>query len=106
MLATDDVSAVVADDVDHLLRKVLVSACGFYIAIFPCIDDGHELATVVIGGATDAPEVIDDRIARASYELSFAQKFDKIVINDDLEQAKRDILALIEAFLNAEKDKS
>lgn len=56
--------------------------------------------------ATDAPEVIDDRIARASYELSFAQKFDKIVINDDLEQAKRDILALIEAFLNAEKDKS
>ena len=56
--------------------------------------------------ATDAPEVIDDRIARASYELSFAQKFDKIVINDDLEQAKRDTLALVEAFLNAEKDKS
>ncbi len=56
--------------------------------------------------ATDAPEVIDDRIARASYELSFAQKFDKIVINDDLEQAKRNTLTIVEAFLNAEKDKS
>ncbi len=66
----------------------------------------EELRRRLEGRATDAPEVIDDRIARASYELSFARKFDKIVINDDLEQAKRDTLALVEAFLNAEKDKS
>jgi len=66
----------------------------------------EELRRRLEGRATDAPEVIDDRIARASYELLFARKFDKIVINDDLEQAKRDTLALVEAFLNAEKDKS
>ena len=49
--------------------------------------------------ATDAPEVIDQRIARAEFELTFAPQFDKIVVNDDLAQAKADALALVEAFL-------
>ena len=51
------------------------------------------------GRATDAPEVINDRIARAEYELSFAPQFDKVVVNDDLEQAKRQTLEAINAFL-------
>ena len=37
--------------------------------------------------ATDAPEVIEDRIARATYELTFASKFDRTIINDNLERA-------------------
>ena len=49
--------------------------------------------------ATDAPEVIDQRIARAEFELTFAPQFDEIVVNDDLAQAKADALALVEAFL-------
>ena len=51
------------------------------------------------GRATDTPEVINDRIARAEYELSFAPQFDKIIINDDLETAKRQTLEVINAFL-------
>lgn len=50
--------------------------------------------------ATDAPEVINDRIARAEYELSFAPQFDKVIINDDLETAKRQTLEAINAFLS------
>ena len=50
--------------------------------------------------ATDAPEVIDQRIARAEYELSQAVKFDRIVVNDKLEQAEADALKVIETFLN------
>lgn len=49
--------------------------------------------------ATDAPEVIDQRIARAEFELTFADKFDKIVVNDDLEQAKADALKLVQDFI-------
>ena len=49
--------------------------------------------------ATDAPEVIDQRIARAEFELTFAEKFDKIVINDILDNAKADALALVKDFL-------
>lgn len=51
------------------------------------------------GRATDAPEVINDRIARAEYELSFAPQFDEVVVNGDLEQAKRQTLEAINAFL-------
>ncbi len=49
--------------------------------------------------ATDAPDVIDQRIARAAFELTFAEKFDKIVINDVLEYAKADALEAIQKFL-------
>ena len=53
----------------------------------------------VEGRATDAPEVINDRIARAEYELSFAPQFDTIVVNDDLETAKAEALQKIKEFL-------
>lgn len=60
----------------------------------------NELRRRLEGRGTDAPEVIDQRIARAEFELSFAEKFDKVVINDILEYAEADALAMIQAFLN------
>ena len=59
-----------------------------------------ELRKRLEGRATDAPEVIDQRIARAEFELTFAEKFDKIVVNDILEYAEADALKVIEDFLN------
>lgn len=38
----------------------------------------------LISRATDTPEVINDRIARAEFELSFSDKFDVVIVNDDL----------------------
>ena len=55
----------------------------------PCIE---ELRRRLIGRGTDAPEVIESRIAKAEYELSFAPKFDKVIINDDLATAKAQAL--------------
>lgn len=51
------------------------------------------------GRATDAPEVIDQRIARAEFELTYAEKFDQRVVNDVLEQAEADTLALVSEFI-------
>ena len=51
---------------------------------------------------TDTPEVIAQRIARAEFELTFAEKFDKIVVNDILEYAEADALAAIQEFLSEE----
>ena len=62
----------------------------------------NELRKRLEGRATDAPEVIDQRIARAEFELSFAERFDKIVINDKLEYAEADALEIIKAFLETE----
>jgi guanylate kinase len=43
--------------------------------------------------------VIDQRIARAEFELTFADKFDKVVVNDILEYAEADALSAIQQFL-------
>lgn len=59
----------------------------------------EELRKRLNGRGTDAPEVIESRIAKAEYELSFAPKFDVVIVNDDLEQAKADVLRTIQAFL-------
>lgn len=48
---------------------------------------------------TDTPEVIKDRLARAEFELSYADKFDKVVVNDNLEDAQSEALSLIKTFL-------
>ena len=58
-----------------------------------------ELRKRLEGRGTDATEVIVQRIARAEFELTFADKFDKIVVNDDLAQAEADALELVQAFL-------
>jgi guanylate kinase len=59
-----------------------------------------ELRKRLEGRGTDAPEVIDQRIARAEFELTFADKFDKIVVNDNLAQAEQDALTKVCEFLN------
>lgn len=52
------------------------------------------------GRGTDAPEVIEDRIRRAEFELSFAPKFDLVVVNDNLETAKQEAFTDIKEFLD------
>jgi guanylate kinase len=48
---------------------------------------------------TDAPESIEQRIAKAEWELSHEKEFDKILINDDLETAKKEVIDLVTSFL-------
>ena len=59
----------------------------------------EELRKRLEGRGTDAPEVIESRIAKAEYELSFAPKFDVVIVNDDLETAKAEALRIIREFL-------
>ncbi|MBR3895590.1 MAG: guanylate kinase [Bacteroidaceae bacterium] len=59
----------------------------------------EELRKRLEGRGTDAPEVIESRIAKAEYELSFAPKFDVVIVNDDLETAKAEALRVIREFL-------
>jgi guanylate kinase len=59
----------------------------------------EELRRRLVGRATDAPEVIEQRLAKAGYELTFAPKFDYVVVNDDLEKAEQETLKLVEEFL-------
>ena len=63
----------------------------------------EELRRRLVGRATDAPDVIAQRLAKASYELTFADKFDHIVVNDDLATAEAETLRLVQAFLSGQE---
>ena len=58
-----------------------------------------ELRRRLEGRATDAPEVIEQRLAKAAYELTFAPQFDHVVVNDDLQAAQQEVLRLVSRFL-------
>ena len=62
----------------------------------------EELRCRLEGRGTDAPEVIESRIAKAEYELGFAPQFDCVIVNDDLEAAKAEALKVIKEFLAEE----
>ena len=59
----------------------------------------EELRCRLEGRGTDAPEVIESRIAKAEYELGFAPQFDCVIVNDNLETAKAEALKVIKEFL-------
>ena len=59
----------------------------------------EELRKRLEGRGTDSPETIDKRIAKAEFELSYAPKFDLIVVNDQLEKAEAQVLEAIRDFL-------
>lgn len=63
----------------------------------PSID---ELRRRLVARKTDDSDVIENRIAKAEYELTFASKFDKVVVNDNLEQAETETLKIISDFLS------
>ncbi len=59
----------------------------------------EELRKRLEGRGTDAPEVIATRIERASFELSFADRYDRVVINDDLERAVEETEKIVREFV-------
>jgi len=62
----------------------------------PSVD---ELRRRLVGRATDTAEAIEQRLAKAEYELTFAPQFDRVIVNDDLETAKQETLDVVSKFL-------
>ena len=55
----------------------------------------------LVNRGTDTPEVIESRLAKAEYEMTFAPQFDHVVVNDVLEVAEAEALEIIKSFLKA-----
>ena len=64
----------------------------------PSID---ELRRRLESRATDTPEAIEERLAKAAYEMTFAPQFDRIVVNDNLDAAKAEMLQIVSDFLSS-----
>lgn len=92
---------VILFDVDvmggiNLKRIFGEQACSIFI-MPPSIE---ELRRRLQGRGTDAPEVIEKRVAKASFELEKAPEFDYTVINDELERAVADTCRILDDFLS------
>ena len=57
------------------------------LAVFIQPPSVEELRNRLVGRGTDAPEAIERRVAKAEEELTYADKFDVVLINDQLEEA-------------------
>ena len=70
------------------------------LSVFIMPPSVEELRKRLNGRGTDAPEVIESRIAKAEFELGYAGKFDVTIVNDNLEKAKAEALNVIRKFIN------
>ena len=62
----------------------------------PSMDALHERLTK---RGTDSPEVIQKRLSKAEYEVSFAPQFDVIINNDNYDKAKKETLEIVKEFI-------
>jgi guanylate kinase len=52
------------------------------------------------GRGTETPVSLKDRLSKASYEMSFRNEFDKVVVNDSLERACAEVEGWIRSYLS------
>jgi guanylate kinase len=50
---------------------------------------------------TETPQSLQERLDKATYELTFSHKFNKIIINDVLDVATSQLLNTVDSFLKA-----
>ena len=69
------------------------------LAIFIQPPSVEELEKRLVTRGTDSPEKIKERVAKASEELTYAGKFDVVIVNDDLDKAINETEKVIDEFL-------
>ncbi|MBD1398187.1 guanylate kinase [Pontibacter sp. JH31] len=72
------------------------------LAVFVKPPSVEELAKRLQARNTDSASSISSRVFKAEFELKFEDQFDKVIVNDNLEQACSRAEKLVEEFLNAE----
>lgn len=48
---------------------------------------------------TETPQSLDERLSKATFELSIAPQFDRVLVNDDLDEAVRELVNVVQDFL-------
>ncbi len=59
----------------------------------------EELVNRLKKRGTETEESLKKRVDKAEYEMSFANQFDRIVLNDDLKTAQQEMIDLVRDFL-------
>jgi guanylate kinase len=72
------------------VRRLIPEAVGIFI-LPPSLDALRQRLT---GRGQDSAEVIETRLAAAAEDVSHAEAFDYIIVNDDFDEALLDLLAI------------
>lgn len=78
------------------LKRIFGKRAKSFFVAPPSVD---ELRKRLLGRATDSPEKIEERVAKAATEMQDAPHFDCIIVNDDLASAKAQLDKEVAAFL-------
>ena len=70
------------------------------LSVFIQAPSVEELRKRLVLRGTDSPEAIDRRVAKAAEEMTYAPKFDRVLINDDLEKAFAEAESMVSEFLS------
>ena len=81
------------DVVGSLNAKKVFPECVLVMIVPPSIE---ELKKRLIGRGTEGKEQIEGRLARLEYEISQKDKYDYVIVNDDLETAIADVCKIID----------
>ena len=69
------------------------------LSVFIQAPSVEELRKRLISRGTDSAEAIAKRVAKASEEMTYADKFDYILVNDDLQKAYAEAEKVVDDFL-------
>lgn len=67
------------------------------VSIFIAPPSYEALKERLIGRNTEPPEVIEKRLMKAEDEISSANLYDYVVINDDVDEASNEVISIIES---------
>ncbi|NDW09864.1 guanylate kinase [Dysgonomonas sp. 520] len=101
-----EIERIVSNGGNVIFDVDVVGGCGikaFYgdeaLSVFIQPPSIEELERRLVNRGTDSPEVIQARIEKAEYEMTFAPQFDVVILNDNLDQAKAEALSVVSEFL-------
>jgi guanylate kinase len=69
------------------------------VQIFIAPPDPAALRTRLEGRGTDSPEAIEERLRTAETELSAQGEFPNVIVNDDVQKAGEELIALVQTAL-------
>jgi guanylate kinase len=72
------------------------------ISLFIQAPSVEELRRRLEARGTETPQTLQERLDKAAYELSFSDRFDRIIVNDNLERAIGETMQVISNFLQKE----
>ena len=71
------------------------------LSIFIMPPSVEELRRRLEARATDSQETIGKRLAKADQEIAYSPRFDTVIVNDDMNTAKKEAYRIVTEFLNA-----